>query len=156
MKVAQSCPALGPRGLYSPWNSPGQNTAVGSFTLLQWIFPTQESNRGLLHCKRISLPTAVSALPKRGALLGQLNNFPSIKSQGSQHEWAESQPASKRHQPCPQKPLLWEFPAQCTMWTSQSRWVKFNQGVSMGSETKVRSLAGAKRLPPQPQNTRIQ
>ena len=75
-----------PRGLYSPWNSPGQNTAVGSFSLLQWIFPTQESNRGLLHCRRISLPTAVRAVPKRGALLGELNNFPSTKSQGSQHD----------------------------------------------------------------------
>ena len=28
--------------LYSPWNSPGQNTGVGSLSLLQWIFPTQE------------------------------------------------------------------------------------------------------------------
>ena len=27
-------------GLYSPWNSPGQNTTVGSLSLLQWIFPT--------------------------------------------------------------------------------------------------------------------
>ena len=74
--------------LYSPWNSPGQNTGVGSLSfsrgssqprdwtqvsciagrfftswatgkpkntgvgslsLLQWIFPTQESNWGLLH-----------------------------------------------------------------------------------------------------------
>ena len=30
-----------PHGLYSPWNSPGQNTAVGSLSLLQGIFPTQ-------------------------------------------------------------------------------------------------------------------
>ena len=28
---------------YSPWNSPGQNTGVGNLSLLQWIFPTQES-----------------------------------------------------------------------------------------------------------------
>ena len=28
--------------LYSPWNSPCQNTGVGSLSLLQWIFPTQE------------------------------------------------------------------------------------------------------------------
>ena len=41
----------------SPWNSPGQNTGVGSLSLLQEIFPTQESNRGLLHCRRIFLPT---------------------------------------------------------------------------------------------------
>ena len=84
-------------GLYSPWNSPGQNTGatrstpealpspgllpnpgikprsptlqtdslpaeppgkpkntgVGSSLLLQWIFPTQESNQGLLHCRWI-------------------------------------------------------------------------------------------------------
>ena len=28
-------------GLYSPYNSPGQNTRVGSLSLLQGIFPTQ-------------------------------------------------------------------------------------------------------------------
>ena len=76
--------------IYSPWNSPGQNTGVsrlsllrgspgieprspelqvdslpaepqgkpkntgvGSLSLLQWIFPTQESNWGILHCRRI-------------------------------------------------------------------------------------------------------
>ena len=40
-------------GLYSPWNSPGQNTGVGSLSLLQGIFPAQESNQGLLHCRGI-------------------------------------------------------------------------------------------------------
>ena len=40
-------------GLYSPWNSPGQNTGVASLPLLQGIFPTQESNSGLLHCRWI-------------------------------------------------------------------------------------------------------
>ena len=40
---------LQPHGLYSPWNSPGQNTGVSSLSLLQWIFPTQESYRGFLH-----------------------------------------------------------------------------------------------------------
>ena len=29
-----------PHGLYSPWNSLGQNTGVGSLSLLQGIFPT--------------------------------------------------------------------------------------------------------------------
>ena len=45
VKVAQSCPTLcDPMdGLYSPWNSPGQNTGVGSHFLLQGIFPTQGS-----------------------------------------------------------------------------------------------------------------
>ena len=29
------------------------NTGVGSLSLLQWIFPTQELSQGLLHCRRI-------------------------------------------------------------------------------------------------------
>ena len=33
--------SLWPHGLYSPWNSPGQNTGVGSCSILQGIFPTQ-------------------------------------------------------------------------------------------------------------------
>ena len=92
VNVAQSCLTLRPHGLYSPWNSPGRNTGVGSFpspgdlpnpgieprsptlqadslqaepqgkpknpgvgslSLLQGIFPTQESNQGLLHCRGI-------------------------------------------------------------------------------------------------------
>jgi len=32
--------SLWPHGLYSPWNSPGQNTGVGSLSLLQGMFPT--------------------------------------------------------------------------------------------------------------------
>ena len=39
-----------PRTIYSPWNSLGQNTGVGSLSLLQGIFPTQGSNPGLPHC----------------------------------------------------------------------------------------------------------
>ena len=34
-------------------DSPGQNTEVGSHSLLQAIFPTQGSNPGLLHCRQI-------------------------------------------------------------------------------------------------------
>ena len=37
----------------TPWNSPGHNTGVGSPFLLQGIFPTQGSNPGLPHCRRI-------------------------------------------------------------------------------------------------------
>ena len=50
VKVAQSCSPLRPHGPHSPWNSPGQNTGVGSLSLLQGIFPTQGSNPGLPHC----------------------------------------------------------------------------------------------------------
>ena len=57
VKWSESCSvmsdSLQPHGLYSPWNSLGQNTGVGSLSLLQEIFPTQESNQGFLHCRRI-------------------------------------------------------------------------------------------------------
>ena len=53
VKFAQSYPILRPHGLYSPWNSLGQNAGVGSLSLLQWMLVTQESNRGLLHCRWI-------------------------------------------------------------------------------------------------------
>ena len=42
-----------PWTICSPWNSPGQNTRVGSFFLLQGIFPTQGSNPGFPHCRQI-------------------------------------------------------------------------------------------------------
>ena len=45
--------SLRPHRLYSPWNSPGQDTGVGSLSLLQGIFPTQGSNPGLPHCRQI-------------------------------------------------------------------------------------------------------
>ena len=52
---------LQPHGLYSPWNSPGQNTGMDSLsllwrifpTLLWRIFPTQGLNPGLLYCIHI-------------------------------------------------------------------------------------------------------
>ena len=41
------------QGLYSPWNSLGQNAGVDNLTLLQGIFPTQRSKPSLPHCRRI-------------------------------------------------------------------------------------------------------
>ena len=53
VKVAQLCPTLCDSMEYSPWNSPGQNTGVGSLSLLHGIFPTQRSNPDLPHCRQI-------------------------------------------------------------------------------------------------------
>ena len=55
--VSESCKvvsdSLWTHGLYSPWNSPGYSNAVGTLSLLQGLFPTQGSNLGLLHCRRV-------------------------------------------------------------------------------------------------------
>ena len=56
--------SLWPRGLYSPWNPPGQNTGVGSLSLLQGIFLTQGSKPGVLHCRWILYP-----LSHKGSLI---------------------------------------------------------------------------------------
>ena len=57
-----------PHGLYSPWNSPGQNTEVGSLSLLQGIFPTQGLNPGIksrsLTMQEDSLLAEAQAKPK--------------------------------------------------------------------------------------------
>ena len=45
--------SLRPHGLFSSWKSPGQNTVVSILSLLLGIFPTQGSNPGLRHCRRI-------------------------------------------------------------------------------------------------------
>ena len=84
--------SLQPHGVYSTWNSPGQNTRVGSCSFLQGIFPTQgsnpaeppgknkntrvgslsllqgifltqEVNQGLLHCRSISYQLSYQGSP---------------------------------------------------------------------------------------------
>ena len=56
--------SLRPHGIYSPQNSPGQNTGVGSLSLLQRIFPTQGSNPGLPHCRQILYPLSHKGSPR--------------------------------------------------------------------------------------------
>ena len=56
LKKSKSCSvvsdSLQAYGLYSPWNSPGQNVGVDSRSLFQGIFPTQGSNPGLPHFRQ--------------------------------------------------------------------------------------------------------
>ena len=40
------------------------NTVVGSMSLLQQIFPTQESNQGLLHCRQILYQLSYQGSPE--------------------------------------------------------------------------------------------
>ena len=57
--------SLRPHGLYSPWNSPGQNTGVGTHSLIHGIFQTQGSNPGLPHLQADSLPADAEGKPKK-------------------------------------------------------------------------------------------
>ena len=66
-----------PHGLYSPSNSPGQNTGVGSCSLPQGIFPIQGSNPGLPHCKRFFISWATLGNP-----LSSLKPVPGAKKVG--------------------------------------------------------------------------
>ena len=62
--------SLQPQGLYNPWNSPGQNTGVGSLSLLQGIFPTQRSNPRLPYCRWILYQLSLQRSPR---ILGSLS-----------------------------------------------------------------------------------
>ena len=57
--------SLGLHELYSPWNSPGQNSGVVSLSLLQGIFPTQGSNPDLPHCRQILYCLSHQGSPKK-------------------------------------------------------------------------------------------
>ena len=63
------CPTLcDPMDLSSPWNHLGQNTGVGSLSLLQGIFPTQGLNPGLPALQADSLPAELPGKPKNTEL----------------------------------------------------------------------------------------
>ena len=75
--------SLRPYGLYSPWNSPGQNTGVGSCSLLQGIFPAQGSNPVLPHCRQILYQLSHKGSPR--ILKWVAYPFSSRSSQPSNH-----------------------------------------------------------------------
>ena len=56
--------SLVPHEVYSPWNSPGQNTEAHSLSLLQGIIPSQGSNPGLLGCRQILYHLSHQGSPK--------------------------------------------------------------------------------------------
>ena len=56
--------SLRPRGLYSPWNSPGQNTGVGSLSLLQGNLPNPGIEPRSPALKAASLPAEPQGKPQ--------------------------------------------------------------------------------------------
>ena len=94
VKVTQSCLTLcdpmdcSPPGSSVHEDSPGKNTGVGCHALLQGIFPTQGSNPGLPHCRRI-----LYQLSHQGSLLTEWGCFilPSVTSDRQVLSWSISQ-----------------------------------------------------------------
>ena len=80
--------SLQPHGLYSPRNSLGQNSGVGSLSLLQGIVPTQESNQGLLHCRQILYQLNYQRSP--------MTNLDSILKK-QRHYFANKDPSSQSY-----------------------------------------------------------
>ena len=72
--------SLRSHGVYSPWNSSGQNTGVCSLSLLQWIFPTQESNWGLLHLRQILYQLSYQGSPSKYVFTPKLLCFQKLFS----------------------------------------------------------------------------
>ena len=70
--------SLQPHGLYSPWNSPGQNTGLGSLSFLQGIFSTQGSNPGLLHFRQILDQRSYEGSPKNVLTIRWLLSSPML------------------------------------------------------------------------------
>ena len=62
--------------LLCSWDSPGKNTAAGCHSLLQGIFPTQESNLGLQPWQTDSLQSELPGKPPSIQLPKQVARFP--------------------------------------------------------------------------------
>ena len=63
--LSEMANSLRPHGQYSPWNSPGQNTGVGSRYLLQGILLTQGSNPGLPYSRQTLYQMSHQGSPNR-------------------------------------------------------------------------------------------
>ena len=79
MRESESCSVVSDsvwsHRLYSPWNSPGQNTGVGSLSLLQGIFPIQGSNPGHLHYRQILYQLSYKGSPGWRKERGKLSDL---------------------------------------------------------------------------------
>ena len=103
--------SLQPHGLYSLWNSPGQNTGVGNLALLQGIFPTQELNPGLPHCRQVLYQLSHEGSPR----ILEWVSCPFSRGSSQPKNWTQvscsaggfftirvtAAAAIKSHQPCP-------------------------------------------------------
>ena len=77
MKITVMSDSLQSRGPYSSWNSPGQNTGVGSLSLLQGNLPNPGIEPRSLTLQVHSLPAEPQGKPKN-TVVGSLSLFQGI------------------------------------------------------------------------------
>ena len=129
VKISQLCPTL-----CDPMDCPGQNTGVGSLSLLQGIFPTKGSNPGLLHWGRFcssvssvtqSCPTLCDPHELQNAKPPCLSSTPGVYSNSCPlSRWCHPAISSSVNpfSSCPQPlPASGSFPvSQLLAWGGQS------------------------------------
>ena len=108
--------SLRPHGLYSPWNSPGHNTGVGSRFLLQGIFLTQGSNPGLPHCRWILYQLSHEGSPR---IL----------------EWVAYPFSSRSSQPRNRTRVSWIAGRFFTSWATRDIYIYMEEGMATHSST---------------------
>ena len=70
---------------WTPWNSPGKNTGVGSLSLLQGVFPTQELNPGLPYCRQIFRQLSHKGSPR----ILEWVAFPFFRGPSQPRDWTQ-------------------------------------------------------------------
>jgi len=120
MKVAQLCLSLCNTMEHSPWNSPGQNTGMGSLSLLQGIFPIPWRREGI---KPRSPSLQVDSLP------------------------AEPQEKPKNTRMGSLSPLQQIFPTQESNWgLLHCRWIVYQMSYQGSLEDRVKDSKLSKQL----------
>ena len=64
--------SLWPRGLYSPWNSPGQNTEWVALPFSRGSSQPRDPNPGLLHCRQILYQLSHEGSPRTDSSVAEL------------------------------------------------------------------------------------
>ena len=121
-------------GLYSPWNSTGQNTGVSSLSLLQGIFPTQGSNPGLPNCRWI-----LYQLSHKGRPPLQRRGVESLAQEDSTCHGA-TKPVSHNYWACDLKTLLCNKGShhkEKSPWLQLEMWPHSNEDLAQPKVSKI-------------------
>ena len=133
--------SLRPHGLQSPLNSPGQNSGVGSHSLLQGIFPTQGSNPGLPHYRQILYQLSHQGSPR---ILGWVA-YPFSRRSSQPRNWTGvSCIASGFFTSWTTRQVLECL--KCLLWISQKKKKKVNYNKVVREKSKFRKEWWTRRL----------